>query len=116
MKRILVLAAAVAVVTFGASAGNAAECVRGYLNVPGNPNIPCTVDGTGSAAVNPDFSAGSGGTAIDDTGPATTGSVQPARPAVSREPTSLEDCQPGGYWLKQDPAESYISTLMMCPN
>ena len=52
------------------------NAVRGYLNVPGNPNIPCIVDGTGSAAVNPDFSAASGGAVIDNTGPATTGSVR----------------------------------------
>ena len=31
------------------------------------------------------------------------------------EPSSVEDCQPGGYWLKKDPAEGHLSILMMCP-
>ena len=44
MKRFLVPAMAAAAILIGVSAGNAAECVNGFLDLKNNDNIPCTVE------------------------------------------------------------------------
>ena len=54
---------------------------------------------------------------------ATTGSIQPAMtgaeapvPTMAAEPTSREDCQPGGYYLMPEPGGGGTGTILMaCP-
>ena len=79
--------------------------------------------GTDAAVISPDYSAAPSGAIVEDAGPATTGSIQPdltgaeaPLPTMAREPTSREDCQPGGYWLMQEPGGAGTGTILMaCP-
>jgi hypothetical protein len=132
MKRVLLeLAAAAAAIVLATSAANAFECVDGTLNVAADPEIPCamapsSVD-TGMGAATSGMMPSEVGAApmgsISESGPATTGSIQPGvavpstpPPAMAEEATSPESCTPGGYWAKPEPGGAGSASVMMkCP-